>query len=248
MTIDIFRVRRSVRQMMNDRGYKPLEFIFNNEIIISQKDREAFENWFSIDDRVSKDKISPVIFVSQLAKYAKLIPPILHQNEYGALTAFSMYRKDNDDGTSKKLWVVFYPEVNGTIGVEAVSALMSQITNQKIDECVFITSSKFHRKAQQVFDGHTKSMFLQHFLYEELEYNATHHVFVPKHIGLSEEQTKQFFLSNPQIKKTNLPILNKNDPQAKYYGFKQGTVVKIERINLRGNEVINEAPFYRCVF
>jgi DNA-directed RNA polymerase subunit H (RpoH/RPB5) len=248
MPINIFRVRRTIRQMMNDRGYKAYEFTFNNETIVSQQNRDAFENWFSVDERVKKDKISPQSFMAQMAKYAKSVPPTLNQNEYGALTIFSMYIRENDDGTKKKLWVVFYPEVDGTIGVEPVSALMSQITNLNIDECIFITSNKFHRKAEQVFEGHAKSMFLQHFLYEELEYNATHHVFVPKHIGLDEVESKQFFITNPQIKKTNLPILNRNDPQAKYYGFKQGTIVKIERINLRGNDIINEAPFYRCVF
>ena len=84
-------------------------------------------------------------------------------------------------------------------------------------------------------DEKDKVLQYEHFKLERLGYNPTKHILVPKHILLSEEETKEV-LETFNAKKSHFPAIkiddgvsgNEPDPIAKWLGLKAGDMVKIE--------------------
>lgn len=67
------------------------------------------------------------------------------------------------------------------------------------------------------------------FMLKELQYNISHHSLVPKHEIVREETEIDAILAMYQLKKNQLPIIQKTDPMARYLDVKSGEVVKITR-------------------
>ena len=84
---------------------------------------------------------------------------------------------------------------------------------------------------------------LQYFYAQEVEINPTKHVYVPKHIKLTDENEINNLMNEYHINtKTKLPFILQTDPQAKWLGLKQGDIVKIERFNPNSGLYY----YYRC--
>ena len=66
---------------------------------------------------------------------------------------------------------------------------------------------------------------------EELQYNVTKHALVPKHVKCTHAEvlalSDHFKLHN----KHSLPYLLQSDPISRYYDFKKGDIIRIERVN-----------------
>ena len=84
--------------------------------------------------------------------------------------------------------------------------------------------------------------FYEIFLTKNLMFNITHHEIVPRHILLSEEESKKV-LDEFQATKSQLPKLLSSDPVAKYYGMKAGDICKI----IRHSPMTGESFYYRMV-
>ncbi len=80
------------------------------------------------------------------------------------------------------------------------------------------------------------------FLTKNLMFNITHHEIVPKHILLTDEESKSV-LDEYQATKSQLPKLLSTDPIAKYYGMKSGDICKI----VRHSPMTGESFYYRMV-
>jgi len=65
------------------------------------------------------------------------------------------------------------------------------------------------------------------FLSNELQYNITKHVLVPKHVKLTSEAASKF----KQKHGTNFPVLLSTDVVSRFYGFEKGNVIEITRPN-----------------
>jgi len=63
---------------------------------------------------------------------------------------------------------------------------------------------------------------------QELLVNVTHHVLVPPHTVLSQEE-KAALLGRYRVRESQLPRLQFNDPVARYHGLARGQVVRIVR-------------------
>lgn len=63
------------------------------------------------------------------------------------------------------------------------------------------------------------------------------HVHVPKHVGLSEDEAREFEAARG-IQRYQLPVLLLKDPVAQYYGFAEGAIVRISRA---------DGAFYRTI-
>ena len=72
---------------------------------------------------------------------------------------------------------------------------------------------------------------LQIFWYKNMLFNPTKHILVPKHVKLSENEVselkKQFSITN----NSQLPNILKDDPIVRYYNFKVGDILKIDKVN-----------------
>lgn len=80
------------------------------------------------------------------------------------------------------------------------------------------------------------------FLTKNLMFNITHHEIVPRHIILTEEESKKV-LEDYQSTKSQLPKLLSTDPVAKYYGMKSGDICRI----IRHSPMTGESIYYRMV-
>lgn len=88
-------------------------------------------------------------------------------------------------------------------------------------------------KLLTVFDKKLNKIdgILSVFLFSELHFNPTKHELVDKHTKMTKDEINTL-MTNYNIKsKTNLPIMLKTDPIAKWLGIKTGDVVKIDRYN-----------------
>lgn len=80
------------------------------------------------------------------------------------------------------------------------------------------------------------------FLTKMLMFNITHHELVPKHVVLTEDESKKV-IDDFDATKSQLPKLLPTDPVAKYYGMKTGTICKI----VRNSQMTGESIYYRIV-
>jgi len=83
---------------------------------------------------------------------------------------------------------------------------------------------------------------IQIFDIKELQFNITHHILVPKHTIINEQDVKKIIDDYSIKNKFQLPHILKSDPISKYLGLKNGDVVKITRISPTAGEYI----IYRC--
>lgn len=76
-----------------------------------------------------------------------------------------------------------------------------------------------------------------------LQFNITKHVLVPKHEVIRDKSEVQRVLEMYSLKsKFQLPIIMRSDPIARYYGMKNGDLVRITR----SSETAGEYVTYRC--
>ena len=72
--------------------------------------------------------------------------------------------------------------------------------------------------------------------------NVQKHVFVPKHIKLSDEEKKEF-LESRNLSKAQLPQIEKEDPALAHLDAKKGDLIRITR----KSPTTGEAMIYRVV-
>lgn len=72
--------------------------------------------------------------------------------------------------------------------------------------------------------------------------NVTEHIFVPKHIKLSEEESKKF-LDKHNLTPAQIPRIQKDDPAIKDFGAKHGDIIKI----VRDSPTMIDTEFFRIV-
>ena len=69
----------------------------------------------------------------------------------------------------------------------------------------------------------------QIFLLRELQFNVTRHAMVPQHTPLNADEVAAMMSAYNIRSKAQLPVLLVTDPVARYFGLRQGDVVKITR-------------------
>ena len=80
------------------------------------------------------------------------------------------------------------------------------------------------------------------FSIKELLFNISKHIYVPKHMIVDDESELTSILNTYNLKnKSNLPIILKSDPMAKYLNLQTGDIVKI----FRKSNVIGKSITYR---
>jgi DNA-directed RNA polymerase I, II, and III subunit RPABC1 len=133
----------------------------------------------------------------------------------------------------------------GKIKTEQVKEIIEYIRRESVRNLVLITEEDITSPAQKKLEE-LRSVNIQHFLYRQLGYNPTKHYLVPQHILMTDEEAKQFLTSN-NLRLEDLPLISHIDPIARYYGMRNGQIVKIIRRNFIVETMVDEYVSYRCV-
>jgi DNA-directed RNA polymerase subunit H (RpoH/RPB5) len=84
---------------------------------------------------------------------------------------------------------------------------------------------------------------LEVFFDDDLLVNKIDHIFVPKHIVLSQEEQDQI-RKEYGFKKIEIGVIKESDPIARYYNLKPGNIIRIERPSVNSGITVY---FRQCV-
>jgi len=119
------------------------------------------------------------------------------------------------------------------------------IIPETIRHVILISETSLSYKARGYLNEMTFITF-ETFTYDELGYNPTKHVLVPKHSVLSPEEARAFLAEN-KLRFSQLPFLSRYDPIARYYGMKVGDIVRITRPILYETSIVSSEVAHRGV-
>jgi DNA-directed RNA polymerase subunit H (RpoH/RPB5) len=159
------------------------------------------------------------------------------------LSYFSPYY-ENEKGDRL---IVYFPDAKKDkkeLGVEAVNEAIEELMNNKAKNAIMITPKPISSAARKRIEE-LPSYNITVFLDNEMTYDPTEHYLTPEHIPLSVEEQRDFLERN-NISIDQLPIILTNDKIVRYYGFRQGQVIKIKRTNYY-DSMVQETIGYRAV-
>ena len=104
----------------------------------------------------------------------------------------------------------------------------------------FVIVSKITPKAYKQFIEYDN---LEVFFDDDLLINKIDHIFVPKHILLTQEEQDQI-KKEYGFKRIEIGIIKQSDPIARYYNIKPGSIVRIERPSVNSGITVY---FRQCV-
>ena len=148
-----------------------------------------------------------------------------------------------DQNLEKKIYVYFHNDLK-SFGKSDLKSNMQKIISQYSDEDINIIFILRDKENSAVTKELSKESYknVEVFLKKNMLFNITHHVYVPKHILLSQDEEKEL-LQKYNTTKGKLPKMSKLDPVAKYYGMKTDQVCKI----IRKSPEVGEYIYYRLV-
>ncbi|GAQ85816.1 DNA-directed RNA polymerase II subunit 5 [Klebsormidium nitens] len=202
----LYRVRKTVLQMLNDRGY----LVLDEELSQTKDDfREKF------GDDPKKDDLT-------------------------------MSKKKSDSGEQI---LVFFPDAksdgssSGKVGVKQIKEYVEVMKRGDIRRAIMVVTDNLTPFAKSCLgEIASKGYTIEVFQESELLVNISHHVLVPKHYVLSNED-KKALLERYTVKETQLPRMQVSDPIARYFGLTRGQVVRI----VRPSETAGRYVTYRYV-
>lgn len=113
------------------------------------------------------------------------------------------------------------------------------------DLLILVVREKISQNNMKLINSFMGIVFknIQVFDIKELQFNISHHILVPKHELVSDDQEIKDIISKYSLKsKFQLPHILKTDPMSKYLGLRGGDIVKIVRTSPTAGEYIT----YRC--
>lgn len=178
---------------------------------------------------------------------------------FGTILEMLRDRGEDLDGVEKE-------HINDVLKVDSIKQVIEIVLNDRI-KVIYFTPAKFKWTEVKKYFEDTEPFQLYILIVQEnitqnnmkaiqalnlpveihllnrLQFNITKHVLVPKHEVIRDKDEIDSVLSRFQLKnKYQFPIILKSDPIAKYYGMKNGDLVKITRTS----ETAGEYVMYRC--
>jgi len=223
--IRLWRVWKTTKEMMNDRGYMVLEEDMNMSL-------DQFSRKYAREDGEpdrSRLNFSCQPSEEMLAKY----------------TDAPTKKVPNPTPNIGTIWVEFNADEN--VGMKQLREYMAHLVNGSFHSGIMITVKPMTGMAIRLLRGATSLSDgpkggVEVFIEQDLLVNITKHELVPKHVLLSDEE-KQQLLQRYRLKQTQLPRIQSTDPVAKYLGLRRGAVVKI----IRKSETAGRYASYRWV-
>ncbi|KAH7390663.1 RNA polymerase Rpb5, C-terminal domain-containing protein [Pyrenochaeta sp. MPI-SDFR-AT-0127] len=223
--IRMWRVWRTAKEMMNDRGYMVVE----DDMTLSLED---FSRKYAREDGEpdrSRLNFSCQPSEDMLIKY----------------TPAPTKKDPNPVPEIGTIWVEFNSDEN--VGLKQLRDYMGHLLNGSFYSGIMVTVKPMTGMAIRLLRGATGMSDgpkggVEVFVEQDLLVNITKHELVPKHVLLSAAEKEQL-LQRYRLKQTQLPRIQSTDPVAKYLGLRRGAVVKI----IRKSETAGRYASYRWV-
>ena len=127
------------------------------------------------------------------------------------------------DGSKMCVFISNYPRFN----VETIHEYISMMNKMEIYHSIIVYKDTVTPVAKKIIEE-SSDLNIELFHVNELQYNITKHYLVPQHQLLFKKNTVG--CSNFKKKySSKFPLLQKNDPVARFYGFDTGDIIKITR-------------------
>jgi DNA-directed RNA polymerase I, II, and III subunit RPABC1 len=149
----------------------------------------------------------------------------------------------NDEFKNKKMYVYFHNELK-SFSKSDLKKITNDIFQKYNDDSISIILLLKDKENSAITKELSKDAYknIEVFIQNKMIFNITHHIFVPKHIIITQEEENEV-LEKYNTKKGKLPKISKTDPIAKYYGMKTNQVCKI----IRNSPEVGEYIYYRLV-
>ena len=149
----------------------------------------------------------------------------------------------NDNQKNKFFYIHFHNE-SKNFSKNDLKTIIQKIIGNYGDENINLILLLKEKENSAIAKELSKDMYknVEIFLKKNMIFNVTKHIYVPKHILLSNEEELEL-LEKYNTTKGKLPKLSKTDPIAKYYGMKNDQICKI----IRKSPEVGEYVYYRLV-
>jgi DNA-directed RNA polymerase I, II, and III subunit RPABC1 len=200
----LLRVKRTLAQMMRDRG-----FGLTADAAMDASIPLAFEydDLLSFFKRVSARKKADMSLMDALGdvferpSHTEIAPGVPGRETWYAV--FSMNTK------SKRL------------GINDVLPFLAFLDEKNADGGILITNLALTTQARDALEV-VRGRRIQHFTFDELMYNPTHHVFTPMYRHISNPEEIAAFYKKERVHARQMPRMTEGDPIARYFGAKTG--------------------------
>jgi len=181
-----------------------------------------------------------------LNNFIEVFLPLANEKNKSIRSVLSEYSPYYENEEGDRL-IVYYTETKKykkELGVEAINEAIEEMMSYKAKNSIIITTkaiSSAARKRIEELPSYNISVFLD----DEMSFDPTEHYLTPKHEPLSVEEQRDFLERN-NISIDQLPIITTSDKISRYYGFRQGQIIKIYRTNFY-DTMVQETISYRAV-
>jgi len=110
------------------------------------------------------------------------------------------------------------------LNIANVKECIKILDQVKSKYCIIIYNNNITSSAKRVLNNFIDVVF-EMFTVNELQYNISDHILVPKHICLNPTE-QAVFIAKMGI---DIPILHKTDPVCRFYNFQKGSIIKVLR-------------------
>lgn len=162
------------------------------------------------------------------------------------------WQYESVDPNDKRIIYVYYARRNRgkQLSTDIVRTFIDYIyqttlTEKPITDAILITEIPLSSSANSEITKFTQ-IRTQVFYDDDLKYNPTKHVLVPKHILLTQAEQNAFLQRN-NLTLIQLPAIQNKDVIVRYYNWPDGRIVKIIRDNLLSNSLVTTTISYRVI-
>lgn len=136
----------------------------------------------------------------------------------------------------------FHEEGRKTVGVAQVGELLRHLDETGASAGIFVVDRKLSGKAATTVDSKQSLYRISVFTLEELAVNVSRHIRVPRHELLSIPEAAAW-LAETSLKRSQLPRIFTDDPQARYLDAFEGDIIRV----ISPSITVREFPRYFTV-
>jgi DNA-directed RNA polymerase I, II, and III subunit RPABC1 len=125
---------------------------------------------------------------------------------------------------------------------DIIEGLKTEYLEKETDKLILVIKPKPNSTILKIIKE-KEYRFVEIFWLNNVVFNITKHVLVPKHIKMTEDEIKIIMDKHYIVSKSTFPVMNRDDPIARYLNLSSGDLCKIIRKSITSGEYIS----YRVV-